>query len=106
MAIETDFTVYPNSKVIRHTSANDDVHEMSVFYSWLQNLFDEPGYMSYQKPIKYNTPTSYTMLNGWFLDNGDGSNILEYLTGGSIDTTGYDTIDDPIYMMDVESMPK
>lgn len=104
MAIETDFTVYPNSKVIRHTSSNDDVHEMSVFYSWLQNLFDEPGYMSYQKPIKYNTPTSYTMLNGWFLDNGDGSNILEYLTGGSIDTTGYETIDDPIYMMDVDNM--
>lgn len=103
MAIETDFTVYPNSKVIRHTSSNDDVHEMSVFYSWLQNLFDEPGYMSYQKPIKYNTPTSYTMLNGWFLDNGDGSNILEYLTGGSIDTTGYGTIDDPIYMMDIDA---
>lgn len=103
MAIGTDFTVYPDSKVIRHTSANDDVHEMAAFYSWLQNLFDEPGYMSYQKPIKYNTPTSYTMLNGWFLDNGDGSNILEYLTGGSINTTGYSTIDDPVYLLEVDN---
>ena len=103
MAIETDFTVYPDSKVIRHTSSNDDVHELTAFYSWLQNLFDEPGYMSYQKPIKYNTPTSYTMLNGWFLDNGDDSNILEFLTGGSINTTGYGIIDDPVYLLEVDN---
>jgi len=66
------------------------------------DMFDEPGYMTYQRPMKYNTPTSYTMLNGWFLDNGDGSNILQYLTGGSIQTTGYSTIDDPVYMLDMD----
>lgn len=59
--------------------------------------------MTYQRPMKYNTPTSYTMLNGWFLDNGDGSDILQYLTGGSIDTSGYSTISDPVYMADVNA---
>lgn len=87
--ITTDFRAFPYSKVVRHVSANDDVHTVAEFYSWLMDLFDEPGYMAYETPIKYNTPTSYTMLNGWFLDNGDGSNILEYLTGGSINTSGY-----------------
>jgi hypothetical protein len=112
MAIETDFKVYPDSKVIRHDSDNDNVYTVATFYSWLQDLFDEPGYMSYEKPIKYNTPTSYTMLNGWFLDNGDSDtgttvdngNILQYLTGGSIDTSGYGTVDDPIYMMDLDAV--
>lgn len=89
MAIQNDFTVYPYSKVIRHTGANDNVYTVQAFYSWLMNLFDEPGYSSYLVPIKYNTPTSYTMLNGWFLDNGDGSNILQYLYGGSIESSGY-----------------
>lgn len=111
MAIQDDFSVYPDSKVIRYVGNNDNVYTVQAFYSYLQNLFDEPGYMSYEKPIKYNTPTSYTMLNGWFLDNGDADttlgdygNILEHLYEGSIDTSGYATVSDPIYMMDVDTV--
>ena len=108
MAIVDDFKVYPYSKVIRYVGNNDNVYTCAAFYSYLQNLFDEPGYMSYQKPIKYNTPTSYTMLNGWFLDNGDPGvedygSILAHLYEGSINTSGYSTIDDPVYMMDVDT---
>lgn len=107
MAITTDFKVYPYSKVIRYVGNNDNVYTVAQFYSYLQNLFDEPGYMSYEKPIKYNTPTSYTMLNGWFLDNGDAGSedygyILEHLYGGSINTSGYSTIADPVYLMDLD----
>ena len=106
MAIVDDFKVYPYSKVIRYVGNNDNVYTCAAFYSYLQNLFDEPGYMSYQKPIKYNTPTSYTMLNGWFLDNGDPGdedygNILAHLYEGSINTSGYSTVDDPVLMMDL-----
>jgi hypothetical protein len=88
MAIQDDFTIYPATKVIRHTSGTT-VYAVQALYSWLMDVFDEPGYMTYSTPMKYNTPTSYTMLNGWFLDNGDGSTLLKYLTGGSIDTSGY-----------------
>jgi len=102
MSIQDDFTVHPKSKVIRHVSGKTTVYDVDAFYSWLMDLFDEPAFMSYQTPIKYNTPTSFTMQNGWFLDNGDGSNIIQYLKGGSIDTTGYSTIDDPIYMLDID----
>jgi hypothetical protein len=100
MAIKDDFAVYPYSKGIRHVSGTT-VYSVVAFYSMLQDLFDEPGFMSYQEAIKFNTPTSFTMLNGWFLDDGDGSNILQYLTGGSIDTSGYSTISDPVRMLDL-----
>jgi len=103
MAIQHDFTIYPFSKTVRHVSGTT-VYEVSAFYSWLMTTFDEPAYNSYQRPMKYNTPTSYTMLNGWFLDNGDGSNILQYLTGGAIDTTGYATIADPVYVLDLDTI--
>jgi len=101
MAIGDDFQVYPYSKTIRHINGTT-VYTAVEFYSWLMDLFDEPGYMSYQTPIKFNTPTSFTMLNGWFLDNGDGSNLLQFLSGGSIDTSGYSTISDPIYVLDLD----
>lgn len=102
MAINDDFQVYPASKVIRHVSGTS-VYTAVQFYSWIQGLADEPGMMSYQEVIKYNTPTSFTMQNGWFLDNGDGSNILQYLSSGSIDTSGYATISDPVYMLDMDN---
>ena len=102
MAIQNDFTIYPATKVVRHT-ANNNVYQVSAFYSWLMNTFDEPGYLTYPTPMKYSTPTSYTMLNGWFLDNGDGSNILQYLTGGSILTSGYGTASDPIRMVELDN---
>lgn len=104
--IEKDFTVYPFSKTIRHNSGTTEVtvHTVQEFYSFLMNLFDEPGYMSYEKPMKYNTPTSYTMLNGWFIDNGDESEALKYLQGGSIDTSGYGTgSDNEVVMIDCDA---
>src|SRR3989344_802174 len=100
MAIQNDFTIYPKTKVIRHTSGTT-VYSAVAFYSYLMDTFDEPGYLTYQTPIRFNTPTSFTMVNGWFLDNGDGSNILQYLTGGGIDTSGYATVADPVYMVDL-----
>ena len=100
--IQNDFTIYPKTKVIRHTSGTT-VYTAVAFYSYLMTTFDEPGFLTYQTPIRFNTPQSFTMLNGWFLDDGDGSNILQYLTGGGIDTTGYGTISDPVLMLDLTS---
>ena len=102
MAIQDDFTIYPYTKVIRHTSGTT-VYTAVAFYSWLMNTFDEPGYLTYQTPISFNTPTSFTMQNGWYLDNGDGSNLLNYIYGGGIDTSGYATVADPVYMLDLTS---
>ena len=102
MAIQDDFTVFPASKTIRHTSGTT-VYTAVAFYSWLMNTFDEPGYLTYETPIRFNTPSSFTMINGWFLDNGDGSDILQFLTEGGIDTSGYATVSDPVYMLDLDN---
>lgn len=108
MAVQNDFTIYPKTKVIRHTSGTT-VYSAVAFYSYLMTTFDEPGYLTYETPIKFNTPTSFTMINGWFLDDGDGNtadtedgHILKYLTGGGIDTSGYSTITDKVYMLDMD----
>lgn len=107
MAIQDDFTIHPKSKVLRHKSGTT-VYSTTAFYSYLMDAFDEPGFLSYEAPMKFNTPTSFTMLNGWFLDNGDAGsddtgNILQYLKGGGIDTLGYTTVTDKVYMMDVDT---
>ena len=100
MALIDDTTIYPYSKVIRHTDGTT-VYGAIAFYSFLQDQFDEPGFLSYESAIDFNTPTSFTMTNGWHLDNGDGSNILQYIEGGSINTVGYATVSDPVYMLDL-----
>lgn len=105
MAIGDDFRVYPFSKTIRYDVAtgSQTVYSVTAFYSYLMDLFDEPAYQSYEAPMKFNTPTSFSMLNGWFLDNGDGSKVLQYLTGGSINSIDYTTVGDPVFMMDVDA---
>jgi len=102
MAIQDDFTINPDTKVIRHDTTKSTVYSAVAFYSFLQDAFDEPGFLSYEIPVRFNTPTSFTMLNGWFLDDGDGSNLLQFLTGGGIDTLNYSTISDPVLMIDLD----
>ncbi len=102
MTIQSDFQIFPFSKTIRHV-AGVEVFSMIAFHSWLMGVFDEPAFNSYEAPIKFVTPTSFNMLNGWFLDNGDGSNALQYLTGGSLSTIDYTTVADPVYMMDMDT---
>lgn len=91
MAIGDDITAYPKQAgtVFRYTASNNNQYTVQAFFSWVMETFNEPGYGVYKVPIKYNTPTYYTMQNGGFLDNGDGSNILEHLKEGAIDTSGY-----------------
>jgi len=89
MAFHDDWNVFPYSKVLRHISGQLTVWSVSDFYSDLMNLMEEPGFGNYKIAMKYLTPTSYEMLNGWFLDNGDGSEALKYLTGATIASNGY-----------------
>ena len=103
MAIADDFTVFPFSKTIRHVTSATATYTVTAFYSYLMDLFDEPAFQSYESPMKFNTPTSFSMLNGWFLDNGDFSDLLNYLFGASINTIDYTTVADPVFMMDVDA---
>lgn len=50
---------------------------MNVLYSEQQNLFDEPGYMQYMVPMSAQTPTQYSLINGWnFADEESKKNMM------------------------------
>ena len=81
---EIDFT----NKVIKHV-ANSTVNSVNELYSWLQDKFDELTSMDDEIPMSAQTPTSYTMINGWWLDIGELNNSTQYLNGGAIQTNNY-----------------
>jgi hypothetical protein len=51
----------------------------------LQDVFDEPAQMDDLVPMSAQTPTQYTLINGWFMDDES----VKALYGGSIQTTGW-----------------
>lgn len=85
MAIGDDFTIdYDNLRV--YHSANSTVYSALAFYQWLADTMDNSDViMSYDDPMSAQTPTDFTVINGWFLD----PDATKYLNGGSIQTNGY-----------------
>lgn len=85
MAIGDDFTLDYTAKTIRHTSGAT-VYAVNALYSWLMDVFDELAALDDEVPMSAQTPTAYTLINGWFLDNESA----KYLSGGAIATIGHD----------------
>jgi len=98
MAIETDFTIdYVNKRIAHSTNQSGEVHTVNALYSYLQNTFDDLDQMDDPVPMSAQTPTEYTLINGWFMnearENEGGSyyrNCFEYLKTGAVTTTGQD----------------
>lgn len=84
MAIYDDFAVDYINKIVSHDSGTT-VYTVNAFYSWLMDDFDELGQMDDDVPMSAQTPTSYTMINGWYLQN----TATQFLEGGAIQTSGY-----------------
>jgi hypothetical protein len=61
------------------------VFSVNALYSYLQDTFDELGQMDDKVPMSAQTPTDYTMINEWFIDEVS----IKYLTGGAIKTDGW-----------------
>ncbi|OGK57052.1 hypothetical protein A3H83_03625 [Candidatus Roizmanbacteria bacterium RIFCSPLOWO2_02_FULL_39_8] len=82
--ISSDFTIdYVNKRV--YHSANSNVYTVNALYSYLQDTFDELAQMDDTIPMSAQTPTDYTLINGWFMDEPS----FQYLKGGAIQTSGY-----------------
>lgn len=87
MAIQDDFTLDYTAKTISHTSGTTR-YTVNALYSWLMDLFDDAGQMDDQVPMSAQTPTEYSLVNGWAFGSDTD---LGYLYGGSIvDTTNDD----------------
>jgi hypothetical protein len=83
-SIGSDFTIdYVNKRV--YHSANSNVYTVNALYSYLQDTFDELAQMDDTIPMSAQTPTDYTLINGWFMDDTS----FQYLKGGAIQTSGY-----------------
>jgi hypothetical protein len=90
MAIQDDFAIdVVNYKITYTTQFVDDrppnIYTMNELYDWLQDTFDEPGFMQYEVPMSAQTPTQYTIINGWFIDD----HTIKALYGGSLQTSGW-----------------
>jgi hypothetical protein len=59
-----------------------------ALYSFVQDTFDELGNMDDTVPMSAQTPTEFTLINGWFIDDES----VKFLTGGALQTSGYDTV--------------
>ena len=95
MAIGDDFTIDYVAKRIRHSTTATTVWTANALYSYLQDTFDEIDQMDDPIPMSAQTPTEYTLINGWFMsearENEGGANFrncFEYLKNGAIQTSG------------------
>jgi hypothetical protein len=90
---EADFTL----KVMRRNTASRMT--VQALYSGLANEFDNSTEMDDKVPMSAQTPTEFSLINGWHIPEDS----MSYLSGGSIQTIGYDaavgTNADPIYVL-------
>jgi len=84
MAVGDDFAIDTVNKRIYHNTGAT-VYDVNDLYSWLMDMFDEQGAMDDEIPMSAQTPTAYTMINGWFIDDVS----THYLKNGAIKTEGY-----------------
>ena len=84
MAVGDEWNIDPLNKRI-YTDSGPSTFTVNDLYSWLMDEFDNQQYMDDPIPMTAQTPTEYTLVNGWFIDE----NSLKYLKGGAIKTSGW-----------------
>ncbi|KKN96840.1 hypothetical protein LCGC14_0164840 [marine sediment metagenome] len=90
MAIADDVTIDYVDRKITYTGGftdgiADSIYTVNALYSFLQDTFDEPGQMDDPVPMSAQTPTQYTIINKWFMDD----ETMKALYGGSLQTSAW-----------------
>ncbi len=84
MPISSDFTIdYVNQRV--YHSSGTTIYTVNALYSYLMDTFDELTQMDDTIPMSAQTPTEYTLINGWFMDDTS----FKYLKAGAVQTSGH-----------------
>ena len=76
----TDWQYDTSTKKIKHNTGSTRI-TVNALYSEIQNEFDDAGQMDDTVPMSAQTPTEYTLINGWTFDSDSDPG---YLYGGSI----------------------
>jgi len=84
MGISTEFAIDYVAKRVYH-SGGTNIFTVRELYSFLQDTFDERDQIDDTIPMSAQTPTAYTLINSWFIDETS----IQYLKGGAIETNGW-----------------
>lgn len=90
MAIQDDFTIDVVDRKITYIGGftggiPDTIYTVNQLFSFLMDTADEPSWMQNLDPMEAQTPTQYTILNKWFIDDES----MKALYGGSIQTSNW-----------------
>jgi hypothetical protein len=90
MAIVDDVSIDYTNLNLRYigtltNSIPDTQYSVNELYSFLQDTFDEPGQMDNPVPMSAQTPTEYSLINGWFMDDES----VKAFYGGAIQSNGW-----------------
>jgi len=86
MAIADDVSIdYVNKIIGRDATPSTTLYTVNELYSYLMSVFDDLDQMDDQIPMSAQTPTSYTMTNGWYIRE----DLTRQLKTGAIQTSGY-----------------
>jgi hypothetical protein len=86
-----DFSIDYINKTIRYAGAETppyplaDMLTVNALYSYIMDTFDESAQMDDTVPMSAQTPTDYSLINQWFMDEKS----IQTLKGGAIKTTDW-----------------
>lgn len=79
--IADDFIIDTTKKLITHNeNGSEEIYTLNEFYSFVNDLFDEPKYMPFQIPISANSKNDYSLINGWKIK----MKSLKYIKNGKL----------------------
>ena len=86
MALSADIGIdYTNKRIYATGTMGSTFYAVRDFYSYLMGVFAAAGQMDDTVAMSAQTPFDYTMINGWYLQQG----LIKNLRGGTIKTSGY-----------------
>lgn len=85
MSIAADFVIDVDNRIVKHDTGTS-IYSVNDLYSYLQDYFDEVTSLSVPMPMTAQTPTEYTLINGWFIPEDS----FKYLQTGAVKTFGWD----------------
>lgn len=82
--IGDDFTIdYVNKRVYHFNGTT--IYTVNELYSYLMDTFDDLAQMDDSIPMSAQTPTEYTLINAWFMDDTS----FKFLKTGAVQTNGW-----------------
>ena len=76
--IKDDFIIdFEKIKIRYNPKGSNKTYQIKEFYSYIQNVFDEPENMKYDIPIVAKSNTRFSLVNGWSIDNNAKKHLKE-----------------------------